>query len=686
MPRAVVVQARNGSSRYPRKMLHPLLGRPALEWVFDRCEKIAENNTHITIDQRILATTEEKEDDPLAEIAQRRGWQVIRGSVEDVLGRFAKAVRAYRLDTVVRITGDCLLTDPRLIEHALTQFDLLKPDYLLLTKIIDGFDIEVMTGKAILKADSEAKVPSEREHVGPYLRRSKQFNTVLLPYGEEDLSHIHLSLDYREDAEVLESIIKQLGSDFTYTDVAKLIKAHPQLIEKTKHIIPNEGYRRSLEGDKAAILGMKGKPLRLEKSLSQFEKVMQIIPTGSQTFSKSHLQFSVGAAPLFVREGKGAFLTDLDGNRFIDFTMGLGACLLGYAFEPVNREMEATLRKGSTYTLPHHLEYDLAELLTQVIPSAEMVRFGKNGSDVTSAAVRLARAATGREVIACCGDHGWQDWYIATTTRSLGIPEEVKKKTITFQYNQIESLQGCFDRYPNQIAGVILEPVSLEAPQKNFLSKVKKLAEQKGAVLIFDEVVTGFRFDIGGAQAYFGVTPDLTCVGKAMANGMPVSAIVGKRDLMKLLDEIFFSFTFGGETLSLAAALATIHYLLEQKVTPFLWKQGEKLKEGIGRQIREKGLEGVLSIDGYPIRTVLGFKGEEKEVLKMKTLFQQECVKRGILFTGGHNISLPHDQEKIERLLSVYDEVMEILKYTLEYQMLDEMLEGRPLEPVFRKV
>ncbi|MDC4226423.1 MAG: glycosyltransferase family protein [Candidatus Manganitrophus sp.] len=228
MPRAVVVQARNGSSRYPRKMLHPLLGRPAIEWVLERCEKIA-------IDQRILATSEAKEDDPLAEIAQRRGWQVVRGSVEDVLSRFAKAVRAYRLDAVVRITGDCLLTDPRIVQHALTQFDALKPDYLILTKIIDGFDVEVMSGKAILKADSEAKLPSEREHVGPYLRRSKRFNTVFLPYGEEDLSHIHLSLDYKEDADVLESILKQLeGRDFTYADVADLVKANPSIGRKDK--------------------------------------------------------------------------------------------------------------------------------------------------------------------------------------------------------------------------------------------------------------------------------------------------------------------------------------------------------------------------------------------------------------------------------------------------------------------
>lgn len=649
-----------------------------MEWIFKRCEKIA-------VDQRILTTSEEREDDPLAEIAQRRGWQVVRGSVADVLARFAKAVRAYRLDTVVRITGDCLLTDPRIVAHALTQFDRLKPDDLILNNIIAGFDVEVMSGRAILKADSEAKLPSEREQVGSYLRRSKRFNTLILPYGEEDLSEIRLRFDDEEDGALLESIIKQLGNDFSYADVVRLIETHPELIEKTKRISPNEGDHLSSERDKAAIQGMRGKPLRFEKSRSRFDKVMRVIPNGSQAVSKSSLQFSVGAAPLFVREGKGALLTDVDGNRFIDFTMGLGACLLGYAFEPVNREIESALKKGTIYTLPHHLEYDLAELLTRIIPSAEMVRFGKNGSDATSAAVRLARAATGREIVACCGDHGSQDGSVAATARGLGIPEEVKKKTVPFQYNQIESLQACFNRHPNQIACVILEPVGLEAPQKNFLTKVKNLTHQHGALLIFDEIVTGFRFDLGGAQSYFNITPDLACFGKAMANGMPISALAGKRDVMKRFDEIFFSLTFGGETLSLAAAIATIQYIHEKRVIPFLWKQGEKLKGGIQQRIREKGLEGSLSIDGFPIRTVLSFKGEERARLKMKTLFQQECVKRGILFTGEHNISLPHDDEKIERVLSVYDEVMEILKYTLEYQMLDDMIEGRLLEPVFIK-
>ncbi len=680
MKSGLVVQARNSSSRYPKKMLHNFHGRTTLECVLERCR-------NVNVDYKILATSTDKDDDMLSDIAGRRGWNIVRGSVVDVLSRFATAVSEYGLDVVVRITGDCVLTDYRLVNHALAQFHKLGADYLILTKVIDGFDVEVISGKAILDASAKAKLPSEREHVGPFIRKSKRFKVVDLPYGAEDLSAIHLSLDYQLDAEVLGNIMESMGKDdFTYEEIANLIKGNPRMLEKTKHMVPNEGYRKSVHDDKKAVKGMLGKPLRLRKNLALFEKVKALIPNCSQTFSKSYLQFSVGASPLFVKEGKGCFLKDVDGNSFIDFTMGLGACILGYAFDPVLSDMKKQMRKGSAYTLPHYLEFELAELLTQVIPCAEMVRFGKNGSDVTSAAVRLARAYTGRDYVACCGYHGWQDWYIATTTRSKGIPEDVRKLTLSFQYNRIDTLKKLFEEYNNKIACVIMEPVSLDAPENGFLDQVKKIAHENGTLLVFDEVVTGFRFAIGGAQEFFGVVPDIACVGKAMGNGMPVSAIVGSKEVMRMLDEIFFSFTFGGETISIASALSTIRYMIENNTIEYIRGQGKKLKEGIAGLIEDKGLGAVLSISGYPVRNVMGFKGEEIESLKMKTLFQQECIKRGVLFTGGHNLSLPHGDEPVNKILSVYAEAMDILRYSLEYGMLDEMIEGRLLEPVFRKV
>lgn len=676
----LVLQARNSSTRYPKKMLHNFMGKPAIEWVLNRCQKAE-------VDYRILATSIDKDDDILSEIAVRKGWNVVRGSIKDVLERFVMAVKDYGLELVIRITGDCILIDHRLINFAISEFDKYKDDYLILTNIIDGFDVEVITSKAILEAEKKSKLPSEREHVTSVIKKSKDFQKIFLPYGNEDLSHIHLSLDYKEDAVVIEDIIRHFTEkDFTYEDVVKIIKEKPQIIGENKYIRPNEGYQKSLDEDKDFIKKLKGKPLKLKSNIAMLKKTENLIPNCSQTFSKSYLQFSVKASPLFVREGKGCYLVDVDGNKFIDYTMGLGACLLGYAFEPISKEITKQIKKGTIYTLPHYLEYELAELLAMLIPCAEMVRFGKNGSDVTAAAVRLARAYTGRDYVACCGYHGWQDWYIATTTRNKGIPQDVRNLTLTFGYNDIKSLESLFGQYKNKIACVIMEPVSLDAPKNDFLKKVKEITHKNGALLIFDEVVTGFRFSIGGAQEFFEVIPDIACFGKAMANGMPLSAIVGKKDVMKLLNEIFFSFTFGGETLSLISAIATIKYLRENKGIDFIWKQGEKLKKEIETIINEKKAEDLISIDGYPVRTVFTFKEEEKKALKMKTLFQQECVKRGILFTAAHNISLPHTDEIIETTLSVYEEVMDILKYSYEYEMLDEMIEGELLKPVFRKV
>ena len=349
--------------------------------------------------------------------------------------------------------------------------------------------------------------------------------------------------------------------------------------------------------------------------------------------------------------------------------MGLGACILGYAFEPVIEEMKNQLQKGSVYTLPHYLEYELAEILTQIIPCAEMVRYGKNGSDVTSAAVRLARAYTGRDIVVSCGYHGWQDWYIATTTRNKGIPEEVKRLTLTFEYNKI--------------ACVIMEPVGVEEPKDDFLQNVRELTHKNGALLIFDEVVTGFRFSLGGAQEYLGFVPDIACFGKAMGNGMPISTIVGRKDVMELFEEVFFSFTFGGETVSIASAIATINYMKENNIIDFLWKQGQKLKEGIINLIEDKEIDEIVYVKGYPVRFVMDFYTADS--LKLKTLFQQECAKRGLLFSGSHNISLAHTNEVIQKTLDVYDEVFDIIKFAVEYNMVDELIEGKILQPVFRK-
>ncbi len=674
----LVIQARNGSSRFPRKSINLIDGRLVLEWVLRRAGSSK-------VDERVLVTSWLEEDEIIERIGKCLGWEVLRGHPTDVLSRYANAVDKYQLDAVVRVTADCPMIDYRLIDKAVEIYNVEGVDYFSYEGILNGFDVEVIKGEWILKAYQRAKLPSEREHVSPYISKSKKAKKLFYRIHEEDLSHIHLSLDYPEDLVIIERIIKTLGKeDFTYEEVVKLIKEKPEILKREKEIPVNEGYLKSLRQDRDFIRSLRAKPLKLENSLRHFEKTKTLIPNCSQTFSKSYLQFSVGAVPLFVKEGKGCYLTDLDENTYIDYTMGLGACILGYAFEPVIERVEKELRRGTVFTLPSYLETELAELLRETIPCCEMARFGKNGSDVTSAGVRLARAYTGRKYIACCGYHGWQDWYIGTTTRDRGIPEEVKSLTLTFEYNNIQSLERLFEEYKNQIACVIMEPVGVEEPKEDFLQKVRELTQKHGALLIFDEVVSGFRFSLGGAQEYFGVVPDLACFGKAMGNGMPISAIVGRSEIMELFEEVFFSFTFGGETASIVSAIATIQYLKDQKVIPYLWEQGKKLKQGIQKLIEYKEMEDIAFVKGYDVRFLLDFVGDNS--LKLKTLFQQESAKRGILFTGSHNMALPHDDKIIEKTLEVYDEVLDIVKFAVEYDMVDELIEGQILQPVFRKM
>jgi glutamate-1-semialdehyde 2,1-aminomutase/spore coat polysaccharide biosynthesis protein SpsF len=410
------------------------------------------------------------------------------------------------------------------------------------------------------------------------------------------------------------------------------------------------------------------------------------IPTLAQTFSKAPSQYVQGVAPVYLERGAGSHVWDVDGNEYIDYPMALGPVILGHNEPAITQAAIAQLERGIAFSLPHPLELELSELLCDLIPCAEMVRFGKNGSDVTSGAVRAARAYTGRDLIACCGYHGWQDWFIGTTTRHRGVPEAVRALTKTFTYNDLGSLERIFAEHPGDVAAVILEPVGVVEPAPGFLEGVRDLAHRHGALLIFDEVVTGFRLDLGGAQARYGVTPDLACFGKAMGNGFPIAAVVGRAEVMAIFDEIFFSFTFAGDALALAAALATIRFLRDEPVIPHLWAQGAALKQGYNQLAAELGLARSTECLGLPPRTVILFRDEQgAESLAYKTLFQQECLKRGVLFSGSQNLCYRHSDDDIATTLAVYRIALEILAEAIAAGDVLDRLEGPVVEPVFRR-
>lgn len=424
---------------------------------------------------------------------------------------------------------------------------------------------------------------------------------------------------------------------------------------------------------------------RYKRSEDMLCRAEHVIPLGTQTFSKSKTQFPFGVSPFFIERGSGSRVWDVDGNEYIDFANSLAAITLGYCDPDVDAAVVKQLSRGVIFSLPHPLEISVAEQIVEMVPCAEMVRFGKNGSDATAGAIRLARAFTSRDHVLVCGYHGWQDWYIGSTARNRGVPRSTQELTHAFPYNDISALQRLLEQYPGAIAAVILEPMNLREPDSNFLSMVREVTHDHGALLILDETVTGFRYSNGGAQDYFGVVPDLATFGKGLANGYPLSAIAGKREIMKLMEEIFFSFTFGGETLSLAAANATLLKLRNEPVLQTIAQRGEVLKSGVAKLIVDLRLGEVVTITGHPSWTFLSFHDTPTATQwQLKTLFLQEVFQRGILTLGTHNLSYAHSPEDIARLLDVYREVFTLIKRAVERGDINAQLRCAPLEPLFR--
>ncbi len=422
------------------------------------------------------------------------------------------------------------------------------------------------------------------------------------------------------------------------------------------------------------------------RSEEMLDRALKVIPLGSQTFSKSYTQYPRGAAPFFIERAQGSHAWDVDGNEYIDFNNALCSVTLGHVDPEVTAAVAAQLLRGTIFTLASELEIEVAERIVEAVPCAEKVRFGKNGSDATAGAVRASRAFTGRERVAVCGYHGWQDWYIGSTARNKGVPEAIKALTHSFTYNDLATLEGLLESYKGEFAAVVLEPMNVSWPVEGFLQGTVDLARSHGAIIIFDETITGFRFAEGGAQQYFGVTPDVACFGKGLANGYPLSAVAGRTDIMAQFEEVFFSFTMGGETLSLAAARAALDKVRSENVPNVLAERGYRVIKGVQQLIEKHDCGAFLAISGHPSWSflVIGDQPNASQ-FELKTLYLQEVMARGILTIGTHNMSFAHDEADVERLLAVYDEVFPILREALQSKGgVIERLRCEPLQPLFK--
>lgn len=430
-----------------------------------------------------------------------------------------------------------------------------------------------------------------------------------------------------------------------------------------------------------------------ERSLTQSwelqDRAVAAIPGGSQTGSKQPSQFVQGVSPSHIARAKGSRLWDPDGNEYIDCNAALGPIILGHSDPTVTEAVANQLEAGTVFTMEHPLQVEVAELVIDMVPCAEKVKFAKNGNDVTTLAAKLARAYTGREVIATQGYHGWGDVWMANGNLDAGIPEGLGEKTAGFSYNDIESAEAIFEEHEGDVAAIVTTPVNNTPPEDGFLEELRELADREDALLVFDEVLTGFRSSLGGAQERYGVTPDLACFAKAMANGYPLSALAGRADVMDGLegDGFFYSMTNAGEAASLAASEATLTTLRDEPVHEEIREIGEQLKEGIADLIEDAGLTDVATVGGFPQRFSVGFTdeadisvGEDESASRLlQSLFMQEAHERGVLYTGSHMPTYSHTEEDVELILEAYGECYDVVAEAIEADAVADRLRGEPI-------
>ena len=663
MKTVCVIQARLGSTRLPGKALMDLGGHPVLDWCFRACRAAP------GVDEIWIATTTLEADDAIEKFCQMRDIPCWRGSETDVLSRFVGCARASEADIILRVTGDEPFIDPQVIGAVVRLQKQTGASFV--TNVSprtypDGLDVQLMTRHALFSADREATRQIDRDCVCTWIERNRsRFPAETLINPIPGMEKERWVLDTGDDLQVCTLIAQewpwQKGPP-TMLNILGIYDYWPTMRDINKHHPMNERHFDALAEEPIYARSY-------QRSQAQFARARETIPLAAQTFSKSHLQYPQ-PSPLFLSHGQGGLVWDIDGNEYVDLVSALLPNILGYRDPDVDVEIRRQLSSGISFSLATELEAELAETLVRLIPCAEAVRFGKTGTDATTAAIRLARAYTGRDrVLICGGYHGWADWSVE---RNLGVPEDVRKLTDRCKFGDLPLI------YHGNYAAIIVEPET----NPEYLMALRERCDGRRTLLIFDEVITGFRFDLGGAQKLYGVTPDLATFGKAMANGMPLSALVGRRDIMKRMeppDNIFYSGTMFGETLSLAASIATIKKLERDEIIPKLWKTGERLWLDAERLMTKHQIDDAIMYRGEAPFMRLEFRDDQ-----IAALFRKEMIGSGTIIAASHNICAAHGPSEIKRILRSYDHTLGIIRDAIDKGDIAERLAGASVAPMVR--
>jgi len=677
MKTVAIIQARMGSTRLPGKVLMPLGHGLVLEWAI--CAALAAPG----VDEVWVATSMLPADDAIVDLCRALRINFFRGSETDVLSRFKDCADAAGATIVLRLTGDCPFLDPQVIGMVARMIKQDGIDYCSNVSprtYPDGLDVEAFTYGALEMAEREATRPIDRDCVTTFIARNRdRFRAEAVINPIPGMAGERWVLDTKADYDFCNAVAAQWdwgpGRSPGMLDILGILDKRPALREINKHHPMNERYFEALAEEPVYRRSY-------ERSQEALALARETIPLGAQTFSKSHLQFPQ-PSPLFLSHGDGAEVFDIDGNAYVDLVSALLPTILGYRDSDVDQAIRRQLASGISFSLATRLEQELAAELVRLIPCAEMVRFGKTGTDATTAAIRLARAHTGRDkvIIHKGGYHGWADW---STERNLGVPQVVRDLTERVAFGDIP--------FPDfeKCAAIIIEPEKIDG-----LQWLRDACDKTGTVLIFDEVITGFRFDLGGAQKLFGVTPDLATFGKSMANGMPISAVVGRREIMKRMeppDNIFYSGTFFGETLSIAAALATIRKLEREDILPKIHRTGALLYHEVNKRIdrHQLGIK-VLKEKPWAVPAPIALSGHDSFIRlrfrddKIAALFRREMIATGTLIIASHNLSAAHGPNEIKRILASYDHALGVIEEALIKNKLDKWLAGAEVAPMVRQ-
>ena len=659
-----VIQARMNSTRLPGKVLKKIGNSTCIEILLKRLSKSE------LIDRIVVVTSTNQCDDILYDKLRKIGVDCFRGEEKNVYKRFLDAFKNSEASVILRITADCPLIDPVLVDKIIRDFLNKDVDYVSNVNppsFPDGMDVEVIDRNCLENNYSKNLNKYHLEHVTTYIRENKKFSKSNFE-NEEDFSYIRLTLDEAIDLEVINSIFKYFQPNiyFSLEEIIDLYKKNKSLF-KNIDLIRNEGSKMS-NGQKL------------------WKKAKNIIPGGNMLLSKRTEMFHPLKWPAYFDKAKGCNIWDLDGKKYIDMSlMGVGTNILGYANEEVDNYVKLNLDKSNMSTLNCPEEVWLAEKLVEMHPWSEMVRFARTGGEANSIAVRIARAASGKDSIAICGYHGWHDWYLASNisnTENLkdhllpgletnGVPKELMNTTFPFRYNDLDGLKKIISE--NNIGVIKMEVIRNLKPSNNFLKEVKELATKNNIVLIFDECTSGFRENFGGIHLNYKVNPDIAIFGKALGNGYAITAVVGTKNVMEAAQRSFISSTFWTERIGVSAALKTLEIMEKKKSWEIITNVGKKIKS-IWSDIADGNN---LSINISGLSSLSSFNFVSQNNLKYKTLITQEMLKNNILASNSVYTSIAHTNECLDKYSYHLNEIFKIIKSCENgINNIDQLIEG----------